>query len=133
MSDRETGLQWDKPFGWAPIQMLAVEGMRRYGFDQDADRVSRKFLTMVKQNAVRDGTIREKYDVITRSTTTQVTAGYKMNVVGFGWTNGAFLVLLHQMKPDDQQVIVDNGIVPAVSAVIRSGERTVLEKSYAGN
>ena len=133
MSDRETGLQWDKPFGWAPIQMLAVEGMRRYSFDQDADRVSRKFLTMVKQNAVRDGTIREKYDVITRSTTTQVTAGYKMNVVGFGWTNGAFLVLLHQMKPDDQQVIVDNGIAPAVSAVIRAGERTVLEKSYAGN
>jgi neutral trehalase len=26
MSDRETGVRWDKPYGWAPIQLIAVEG-----------------------------------------------------------------------------------------------------------
>jgi len=29
MSTRETGVQWDYPFGWAPMQLLAVEGLRR--------------------------------------------------------------------------------------------------------
>ena len=43
-SDRETGVQWDKPFGWAPIQLIAVEGLRRYGFGDDANRISRNFL-----------------------------------------------------------------------------------------
>jgi len=32
--------------------------------------------------------------VVTRSTQAQVAAGYKTNVVGFGWTNGVTLVLL---------------------------------------
>src|SRR6266849_1234334 len=40
---------------------------------------------------------REKYNAVTRSSETQVTAGYHMNIVGFGWTNGVFLSLLHQL------------------------------------
>ena len=30
-----TGQQWDSPNGWAPLQWIAVDGLRRYG--QDAD------------------------------------------------------------------------------------------------
>jgi alpha,alpha-trehalase len=45
------------------------------------------------ENFQRDGTIREKYNMVTRTTDSQVTAGYHMNVIGFGWTNGVFLVL----------------------------------------
>jgi alpha,alpha-trehalase len=51
----------------------------------------------VAENFRRDGTIREKYNAVTRSSETQVTAGYHMNIVGFGWTNAAFLVLLHEL------------------------------------
>jgi alpha,alpha-trehalase len=43
-STQVTGSQWDAPFGWAPLQMIAVEGLRRYGYDEDADRVATKFL-----------------------------------------------------------------------------------------
>jgi len=102
MSDRESGVQWDKPYGWAPIQMLAVEGMRRYGFNQDADRISKEFLSMVKENFQRDKTIREKYNVVRRTTEVDVSAGYSANVIGFGWTNGTYLVLLHEL-PKNQQ------------------------------
>jgi len=35
--------------------------------------------------------------VLTRSWETKVEAGYQMNVVAFGWTNGVFLELLHQL------------------------------------
>ena len=97
MSTQVTGVQWDKPYGWAPIQMMAVEGMRRYGFKAAADRVSKEFLAAVLDNYRREGTIREKYNVVTRSTESSVTAGYQANVVGFGWTNAAFLVLLHEL------------------------------------
>src|SRR5882672_5057479 len=70
MSTQETEGQWDYPFGWAPIQLLAVEGMRRYGYQLEADRVSTEFLSTVLQNFARDRTIREKYDVVNRSSET---------------------------------------------------------------
>ncbi len=102
MSSKETGVQWDYPYGWAPIQLLGVEGLRRYGYTSDADRVSFEFLSTVAENFRHDGTIREKYNVATRSSESHITAGYKENVVGFGWTNGVFLSLLQTMP--QQQV-----------------------------
>ncbi len=101
MSPYETGGQWDFPYAWAPNQLMAIEGMRRAGFNEDANRLSYKFLSMVMENFRRDGTIREKYDAVKRSSETQVTAGYHMNIVGFGWTNGVFLVLLHDLPPSE--------------------------------
>jgi alpha,alpha-trehalase len=94
MSDKATGVQWDLPYGWAPLQLLAVEGLRRYQFQEDATRIATHFVETVSQNFHRDGTIREKYNVVTRSSETNITAGYKANVVGFGWTNGVVLVFL---------------------------------------
>ena len=97
MSPNETGGQWDFPYAWAPDQLVADEGIRRYGFAEEADRVSYEFLSTVAGNFRRDGTIREKYNAVTRSSETQVTAGYHMNIVGFGWTNGVFLALLREL------------------------------------
>ena len=100
MSPRESGGQWDFPYAWAPDQLIADVGLRKYGFNKEADRVSYKFLSTVAENFRRDGTIREKYNAVTRSSETQVTAGYHMNIVGFGWTNGVFLELLHDLPAD---------------------------------
>ncbi len=97
MNHRETGGQWDYPYAWAPTQLLAVEGLRRYGYDDEANRISYKFLSMVAENFRHDGNIREKYNAVTRSSETQVTAGYKSNVVGFGWTNAVFQEFLHAL------------------------------------
>ena len=96
---RDTSAQWDYPYGWAPTILIAIEGLRRYGFDEDANRCSYEFLSDVLKNFRRDHTIREKYNVVTSSDETQVTVGYAKNQVGFGWTNGAFLVLLHALPP----------------------------------
>ncbi len=103
MSTNDSGAQWDKPYGWGCIQMLAVEGLRRYGFNSDADRISYEFLSMVAENFRRDGTIREKYNVVTRSSETSTELGYHMNVVGFGWTNAAFIELLHDLPENMRQ------------------------------
>jgi alpha,alpha-trehalase len=97
MSPENSGAQWDYPYGWAPVQMLAIQGIRRYGFNDDADRLSSKFLSTVLVNFARDGTIREKYNVATASPESQVSVGYQANVIGFGWTNAAFLELLQAL------------------------------------
>jgi len=39
-----------------------------------------------------------------------VTAGYQDNIVGFGWTNGAFLVLLRALSEEDQKSILGNQV-----------------------
>jgi alpha,alpha-trehalase len=100
MSTTEAEVQWDYPYGWAPTELIAVEGLRRYGFNDDANRISYNFLSTVAENFRRDGTIREKYNVVTRSSESAVNAGYQQNVIGFGWTNAAFLVFLHELPKE---------------------------------
>ena len=100
MSTTDAGVQWDYPYGWAPTQIVAIEGLRRYGFNDDANRISYNFLATIAENFRRDGTIREKYDVVTRSSESNIRAGYQQNVIGFGWTNAAFLVFLHDLPKD---------------------------------
>jgi len=100
ISTFDSGAQWDLPYGWGNIEMLAIEGLRRYGYSADADRISYEFLSMVAENFRRDGDIREKYNVVTRSSEAHAELGYHMNVIGFGWTNAAFLELLHALPKD---------------------------------
>lgn len=100
MSPYETEGQWDFPYAWAPTQIVTLEGLRKYGYNHDADRISYNFVSMIAENFHRDGTIREKYNAVTRSSETAVKAGYNINVVGFGWTNAAVVVFLHEMPQE---------------------------------
>jgi alpha,alpha-trehalase len=106
MSPYDTGAQWDSPYAWAPTQMILVEGLRRYGFSEEAERIAYKFSSTIVENYAKDGYIVEKYNAVTRSTDAAVTSGYSINVIGFGWTNAAyleFLSLLPQGKRDQLQ------------------------------
>jgi alpha,alpha-trehalase len=108
MSFEHSGAQWDYPYGWAPVEMLAILGIRRYGFNDDADRLSSKFVSTVLENFARDGTIREKYNVVTGSSESQVEVGYQANVIGFGWTNAAFLELLQALPKTAVEALEKN-------------------------
>ena len=100
MSTFDSGAQWDLPYGWGNIEMIAIDALRKYGSNAEADRISYNFLSTVAENFRRDGNIREKYNVVTRSSEAHVELGYEMNVVGFGWTNAAFLELLHALPKE---------------------------------
>lgn len=95
MSTRDTGAQWDAPYGWAPTNWLAVKGLEDYGFHDDALRISCKFTGTIDRSFARDGTIREKYNMLLGNAEVKITAGYKQNVIGFGWTNGVYLKMRH--------------------------------------
>ena len=99
-STRVTGNQWDAPFGWAPLQLVGVGGLRRYGFDESADRIARKFLGLVVKEFEEHGTIVEKYDVERRESDVEagIRFGYAANQIGFGWTNAAFVELLAELE-----------------------------------
>ncbi len=100
-----SGNQWDSPFGWAPLQMIAVEGLRRYGFNDDAERISLEFLSLVRREYERQGFIVEKYDVVNggSNVAAQIHFGYSANQAGFGWTNAVFTRLFDELTPEDQQ------------------------------
>ena len=110
MSDAASGTQWDLPFGWAPTNWLATKGLAQYGFTGDASRIAKEFSQTVRQNFLHDGTIREKYNVVNGSANIEVAAGYKSNVVGFGWTNGVYL----EMNDLLNRAQKDAAILPAI-------------------
>jgi alpha,alpha-trehalase len=97
MSPYHTGAQWDYPYAWAPTQMILVDGLRRYGFTEDSNRIANKFAEMIGENYAKDGYIVEKYDAVARSTDSAVTSGYSINVIGFGWTNAAYLEFVKEL------------------------------------
>jgi alpha,alpha-trehalase len=103
-----SGNQWDSPFGWAPLQMIAVEGLRRYGYGQDAERIAMKWLSLVRREFLRQGYIVEKYDVVAggSNVAANIHFGYSANQAGFGWTNAVFTQLYDELTPDDQKKLL---------------------------
>ncbi len=101
-STHVSGNQWDAPFGWAPLHLMAVHGLRRYGFVQDAHRIAFKFIKLVLQEFLTSGTIVEKYDVekCSADVSDEIFFGYSSNEIGFGWTNGVVLDLLAMLERD---------------------------------
>ncbi|EDX85315.1 trehalase [Synechococcus sp. PCC 7335] len=95
-STQTSGNQWDDPFGWAPLQLIAVKGLGRYGYHEEAKRLAKRFITLVVDDFERSGSLLEKYDLETCSgeVSDEIQYGYSSNEIGFGWTNGVVLELL---------------------------------------
>ncbi|GBE90672.1 trehalase family glycosidase [Nostoc cycadae] len=95
-STRVTGNQWDAPFGWGPLTLIAVQGLCRYGYDAEGHDIADKFLTMAIKEFTRCGFFVEKYDVerCSAQVSDEICFGYSSNEIGFGWTNGVILELL---------------------------------------
>jgi alpha,alpha-trehalase len=80
-----TGEQWDMPNGWAPLQWIAVTGLRLYGHGDLADEIARRWVATVDRTYRRSGLLYEKYDV---EACTFGAGGEYAPQTGFGWTNG---------------------------------------------
>lgn len=80
-----TGQQWDRPNGWAPLQWIAVAGLRRYGHGELAREIARRWVGTVEATFARTGLLFEKYDV---EAVGIGGGGEYQTQTGFGWTNG---------------------------------------------
>ena len=123
-----SGNQWDAPFGWANLQLLAIQGLRNYGYRAEAERLSINFLSLVLKEFTEHRAIFEKYDVEDResSTSKDVRFGYSSNEIGFGWTNAAFLRLYRDLpKHRKEEVLQLRGVAlpkAKVASLPRCGE-----------
>ena len=90
----KNGQQWDSPNGWAPLQWIAIKGLRNYGYDELADEIKWQWLE-VNEKVYRAKTkMIEKYDVINES---GIGGGGEYPLQdGFGWTNGVAAALLDE-------------------------------------
>lgn len=86
---RITGQQWDAPNGWAPLQWMAVGGLLRYGYREEAREIMQRWLASNQRVYRHEGKMMEKYNVV--DTTLLSGGGEYPTQDGFGWTNGVAL------------------------------------------
>lgn len=91
----DSGQQWDAPNGWAPLQWVAYQGLRRYGFDELAATLKNRWLALNVEVYEEKNTFFEKYNVVHPGA--GAGGGEYPRQEGFGWTNGVFLA----MEADD--------------------------------
>jgi alpha,alpha-trehalase len=90
---RVTGQQWDRPNGWAPLQYLAVEGLKRYGEPALAAEIAKRWIGENLRSYARTGLLREKYDIEAAEPGDAGGGEYALQI-GFGWTNGVLARLM---------------------------------------
>jgi len=95
---RETDQQWDSPNGWAPLQWIAVSGLRDYGAAPLAAAIACRWMANVNDVYRQSGKLVEKYDVVT--TGRSGGGGEYPLQDGFGWTNGVMRKLI-ELYPMD--------------------------------
>ena len=83
----ETGEQWDKPNGWAPLQWMAIQGFKMYGDDLLGDEIARSWLKTVNQFYLEQHKMIEKYHIADGVPREGGGGEYPLQD-GFGWTNG---------------------------------------------
>lgn len=87
----DSGQQWDSPNGWAPLQWVAIEGLRNYGHDELADEVKRRWMKLTEDVYAKHKKLVEKYDVVGKN---GLGGGGEYPLQdGFGWTNGVYAAL----------------------------------------
>ncbi len=80
--------QWSYPNGWAPLHFIVVEGLKKYNYFEDANRIAMRWLKTNLAWFEQNDNFLEKYNVV--SVTKQPTAGIYTSQIGFGWTNAVF-------------------------------------------
>jgi len=88
--------QWDAPNGWAPLHWIAISGLRRYGYDDLADRIQNAWISTNKKVFKTEHRLIEKYNVLNGD---GIGGGGEYPLQdGFGWTNGVLAALIKGVK-----------------------------------
>lgn len=94
----QSGQQWDRPNGWAPLQWIAVTALQRSGHEALAREIASRWVKTVDATFNRTGLLFEKYDI---EQTDIGSGGEYRTQIGFGWTNGvtADFIDRYQLAP----------------------------------
>ncbi|HEY0031228.1 MAG TPA: trehalase family glycosidase [Bacteroidia bacterium] len=89
--------QHDHPNGWPPQQWIVIKGLLNYGFQQDAERIARKWLDMNVKIFEETGKFWEKHNVENCDIGVSNSGRYLLQS-GFGWTNAVFIRLMSEFS-----------------------------------
>lgn len=81
-------VQWAYPNGWAPLHLITIKGLERYGYHEEAARIARKWLRTNLDWFNKNGVFLEKYNVVDPDK--PPLKGVYPSQTGFGWTNAVF-------------------------------------------
>ncbi len=81
-------VQWAYPNGWAPLHLITIKGLERYGYHEEAGRIARKWLRTNLDWFNKNGVFLEKYNVVEPDK--PPLKGVYPSQTGFGWTNAVF-------------------------------------------
>lgn len=91
----QTGLQWDLPNAWAPLQSLTIVGLYKYGNDEVKEFAKQLAYVWINSNirGFHDNKVMfEKYNAVHSG---QFGGGGEYQIqAGFGWSNGCVLELI---------------------------------------
>lgn len=92
----QSGQSWDAPFGFAPLQWIAIKGFRNYGHEASANDIKKRWVDLNIGVFKNTGKLLEKYNVKDLSDATG--GGSYPAQDGYGWTNGVLLKLLKEKR-----------------------------------
>jgi alpha,alpha-trehalase len=81
--------QWAYPNVWPPLAYMLVDGLRRYGYADDARRLARKYVETAARLFAKTGRLWEKTD----AETGEVAGGEYDAAPMIGWSAGVFVAL----------------------------------------
>ncbi|WP_241024038.1 alpha,alpha-trehalase TreF [Paraburkholderia sp. Ac-20340] len=115
-----SGQQWDEPNGWAPLQYLAVTGLRRYGENALAQTIATRWIATNLVYYQRTHKLVEKYDVSAAAAKASSAGGGEYPLQdGFGWTNGVLRALLTMYPHTESTPAVRASSVPKAAVPAR--------------
>lgn len=82
-------VQWAYPNGWAPLHYIVVEGLKNYGYHEEARRIVTAWIGSNLDWFNHHSVFLEKYNVVNPKK--HPIEGVYPSQTGFGWTNGVFM------------------------------------------
>jgi alpha,alpha-trehalase len=109
-----SGQQWDAPNGWAPLQWIAVTGLRNYGEEDLAKEVAERWVHKNIAGFAQTAKLVEKYNVTTTGGDAGGGGEYATQI-GFGWTNGVLVALANlypELRTEAEAAVPNNQAAP---------------------
>jgi len=86
--------QWEYPNCWPPLMMVAVDGLKNYGYVNEAIEYEKQWISHIEKEFERIHGFTEKQPYTSR---VNVSNGYYGVLKGFGWTISTYLYFLHDL------------------------------------
>ncbi|MEE1280391.1 MAG: trehalase family glycosidase [Oscillospiraceae bacterium] len=83
-------VQWGYPNGWAPLHLIAIEGLLNYGLKEKALEIAKKYVLLVENCFEQYGDLWEKYNV-KEGNINVISEGKIQARPMIGWSAGVYL------------------------------------------